>query len=301
MENHQKNYHEEEDQHEKFQKLMSQKNKETKKKWIKEQQQLKKRLILKDIHDWKFNIKEKDNLTQNTLKYIAGSDISFCHDFQDYGVSALIVVDLKMNIVYEKYKIVILTEPYIPSFLAFREVKHIENLLKELKKNKPEFYPQIVLCDSNGILHTRKFGMACHLGVEMDIPTIGCSKNSFYVDGITKKYVFDKIKNLQKGDILELKGKNYGYLYGYALISSNNNEPIFVSQGHKVSAKTALDIVKFCLKGDRIPEPIRFADLYSRKIAKYINGLSEKKWKKFNLDSFLETRMEQLHYSKYLV
>ena len=205
-----------------------------------------------------------------------------------------------MNIVYEKYKVVTLTEPYIPSFLAFREVKHIENLLKELKKNKPEFYPQIVLCDSNGILHTRKFGMACHLGVEMDIPTIGCSKNSFYVDGITKEYVFDEIKKLKKSDNLELKGKTNGFLYGYALISSNNEEPIFVSQGHKVSAQTALNIVKFCLRGDRIPEPIRFADLYSRKIAKYINNLSEEKWEKFNLDSFLKTRMGQLHNQKYL-
>ena len=300
MENHQKNYYEEEDPHEKFERLMSQKDKETKKKWIKEQEQLKKKLILDDIHDWTFNIEEKDNTTQNTLKYIAGCDISFCHDFQDYGVSALIVVDLKMKIVYEKYKVVTLTEPYIPSFLAFREVKHIENLLKELKKNKPEFYPQVVLCDSNGILHTRKFGMACHLGVIMDIPTIGCSKNSFYVDGITKEYVFDEIKKLKKSDNLELKGKTNGFLYGYALISSNNEEPIFVSQGHKVSAQTALNIVKFCLRGDRIPEPIRFADLYSRKIAKYINNLSEEKWEKFNLDSFLKTRMGQLHNQKYL-
>ena len=125
------NHYNDEDPHEKYERLMSQKDKETKKKWIKEQEQLKEKLILKDVHDWTFNIKEKD---KNTLKYIAGCDISFCHDFKEYGVSALIVVDLKMKIVYEKYKVVTLTEPYIPSFLAFREVKHIEDLLKELKK-----------------------------------------------------------------------------------------------------------------------------------------------------------------------
>ena len=289
---------EDEDPVEKYERLMNQRDEATKKKWIKEQEQLKKRLKLKDVHDWTFNLAEikNNNTTQNTLKYIGGCNLAFCKDYSDYGVSSLIVVDLNMNILYEKYKIVTLTEPYIPSFLAFREVKHIEDLLNEMKKNKPEFYPQVVLCASNGVLHTRKFGMACHLGVEMDIPTIGISKNTFSVDGITEKYVFDEIKknNLKRYDSLMLSGIS-GFLYGYVLISTNTREPIFVSQGNKVSAETALNIVKFCLKGDRMPEPIKFADQYSRKIARYINGLDGDDWDKFNLDSFLKNRMGQLH------
>ena len=283
---------------EKYERLMSQKDDETKQKWMKEQEELRKKLILYDLHNWTFNLNEIYNhkSTENTLKYIAGCDLSFCKNYPKKAVSALIVLDLDMNIVYEKYKIVTLTEPYIPSFLAFREVKHIVDLLNELKNTKPQFYPQIVLCDSNGVLHTRKFGMACHLGVLMDIPTIGCSKSTFAVDGITENYVFDEIerRHLRRYESLPLYGYS-GFLYGFALISSYRDEPIFVSQGHKVSPKTALNIVKFCLRGDRIPEPIRFADQYSRKIARYINRMSKEELKKFDLDNFLKTRMQQLH------
>jgi len=86
--------------------------------------------------------------------------------------------------VYEDYEIVELDSPYIPGFLAFREIPHLVKLIDKLKKTKPEYTPQVILVDGNGILHQNACGLASHLGVIVDIPTIGCGKTIFYVDGL---------------------------------------------------------------------------------------------------------------------
>jgi deoxyinosine 3'endonuclease (endonuclease V) len=83
-------------------------------------------------------------------------------------------------------------------------------LFKKLKLNKPEYWPQLVLVDGNGILHQNMFGLACHLGVLIDIPTVGCGKTLFYVDGLSKAYVYQTCDdNLFKaGDSVPLVGKS---------------------------------------------------------------------------------------------
>lgn len=75
--------------------------------------------------------------------------------------------------------------PYIPGFLAFKEIPSYSVLFNRLKSNKPELWPQILLVDGNGILHNRGFGCASHVGVVMNTPTIGVGKHVFAVDGIT--------------------------------------------------------------------------------------------------------------------
>ena len=113
-------------------------------------------------------------------------DISASKHIPDIAVSALVICDKDLKIVYEDYKLVKMTEPYVPGFLAFREVNHLVDLINDLKKNAPEYLPQVILVDGNGILHVKGFGLACHLGVLVDIPCIGCSKTVFNVDGIHK-------------------------------------------------------------------------------------------------------------------
>lgn len=85
---------------------------------------------------------------------------------------------------YKDYEFVHLDLPYIPGFLAFREAPHLLKLIEKLKKTKSQFIPQVILVDGNGILHQNGFGLASHLGVLANIPTIGCGKTVFYVDGI---------------------------------------------------------------------------------------------------------------------
>ena len=173
--------------------LLSQADQDKLKIWEKEQERLKN------------NLSNEDDPLLNDIMYIGGVDISYDRNDKNVGISGLVILDYKsLNIVYEDYNLVKIDEPYIPGFLAFREVKHLSKLIEDLKNNAPQYLPQIILIDGNGILHSKGFGLACHLGVLTDLPTIGCSKSVFSVDGITK----DKVKEIAK-EYLFKKGDSY--------------------------------------------------------------------------------------------
>mmetsp|Transcript_43502 Transcript_43502/g.31320 ORF Transcript_43502/g.31320 Transcript_43502/m.31320 type:complete len:96 (-) Transcript_43502:324-611(-) len=89
-----------------------------------------------------------------------------------------------MKIVYEDYEKETTAYPYVPGFLAFKEVPVYTVLFDRLKKNKPGLWPQVLMIDGNGILHTRGFGCASHCGVQFNIPSVGVGKTVFYIDGI---------------------------------------------------------------------------------------------------------------------
>lgn len=269
---------------EKYDALISQKDPEILEKWGKEQYKLKKELIKTDAPSLK------------DIKYIAGVDISFIN--KKLGISALVVCDYKtLKIVYENYKLVTIDEPYIPGFLAFREVKHFVNLIEELKKNSPKYIPQAILVDGNGIFHNKGFGLASHLGVLVDIPTIGCGKTVFAVDGITKR----KVENInyydlkKKGDSKKLIGKS-GVQWGYALKSTEKyDDPMIISIGHKISNETALKIAKnTCIY--RVPEPVRLSDKISRRLVKAYKNFKERHpYKNWDLQRHLKEKSNYLH------
>lgn len=176
--------------------------------------------------------------------------------------------------------------PYIAGYLAFREVKPLLQLLSELKDTHPELYPQIILvdgnihtrslqctltliCTGNGLLHPRQFGIACHLGVLSDTPTIGVAKNFLVIpDELTDMHkIKDTYKELllHKGDEYLLQGEKSQAIYGAAVRTSEKApNPVFISQGHRVSLNSAIRIVLATCPNYRIPEPIRAADLESR-------------------------------------
>ena len=280
---------------ERYDAMISQKDPEILEKWGKEQYKLKEKLIKTD-----------DPSLQN-IKYIAGVDISFLKSNNNndknspqIGISALVICDYKtLKIVYEDYKLVTIDEPYIPGFLAFREVKHFINLINDLKKNVPKYIPQAILVDGNGIFHNKGFGLASHLGVLVDIPTIGCGKTVFAVDGITKKKV-ENIYNYdlrKKGDAKKLIGKS-GVQWGYALRTTKEYDyPMIISIGHKVSNKTALQIVKnTCIY--RVPEPIRLSDKISRRLVWGYKTFKDKhpfSYQNWNLKKYLSDKYNYIH------
>ena len=245
----------------------------------------------------------KKNDKKDTLRYIGGVDISFDIYDKDVGISALVVCDIKdnFNIVYEDFKLIKIEEPYIPGFLAFREVNHFVELINDLKNKKPELIPQVILVDGNGILHTRGFGLASHLGVLVDIPTIGCAKTVFAVDGITKRKVENiYYYNLKKyGDSYPLVGKSKEIL-GYALRSTDYYDgAMIISLGHRISNETALEIVKMCCYY-RVPEPTRLADKISRRLIKaYQNFVNKYPNKKFNLKKYFHKNFNYIHNKLY--
>ena len=280
----------------KFEKLNELKDPEVLEKWRKEQDELKTKLILTDF--FKFKLDDDPNDKESIeLKYIAGVDISASKHIPNVAVSALVVCDKELKVVYEDYKVVKMNEPYVPGFLAFREVNHLVDLINDLKKNAPEFIPQVILVDGNGILHVKGFGLACHLGVLVDIPTIGCSKNVFNVDGINKK----KVKELSKkslikgGDAVELIGDS-GTQWGYAFKSNDEViNPMIISAGYKISNDTALKIVKKSIV-HRVPQPIRLSDKVSRRLIEnyevFINKNPDKEW---DLKGYLKEHHNSLH------
>ena len=111
----------------KYNNLINSKEPEILEEWRKEQDNLKQKLIKSDFYN--FNLDNNNNTNITELKYIAGMDISAIKHNPNIAVSALVICDRNLKIVYEDYNLVKMDEPYIPGFLAFREVKHLVNLI----------------------------------------------------------------------------------------------------------------------------------------------------------------------------
>ena len=138
-----------------------------------------------------------------------------------------------------------LTMPYIPGLLAFREAPA---LLKAFANVEHE--PDVIMFDGQGIAHPRWMGIATHMGLVLDKATIGCAKSRLIG-------LFDE-PGPEVGDQSRLAHDEK--TIGVVLRTRRNVKPVFVSQGHKISLKTCVDITLQCGDGYRIPKPTREAD-----------------------------------------
>lgn len=252
----------------KLERLEKQVDESVRTEWENEQNRLKALLEESDRFDWRLDLADPAN---TTLERVAALDISYSKHDQKKTVAALIIFAYpSMKVIYEDFEKEMADYPYIPGFLAFKEIPIYTTLFDRLRRNAPELYPQLMLVDGNGILHTRNFGCASHVGVLFDVPTIGVGKTVFYIDGIDKNKVKELTEsNLNKaGDFVPLVGQS-GKTWGVALRSTDaSSNPVIVSQGHRVSLQTAIDATMACIRGVRIPEPIRQADLRSRALVR---------------------------------
>lgn len=148
----------------------------------------------------------------------------------------------------------------------------MKELYQIFQTENPDIKLDFILVDGNGILHCNACGCSSHFGVEVNVPTIGCSKNIFAVDGINKFMINDikkefREKNAPKGTSVPLVGKS-GRVWGHALKSGTEGvNPLIVSVGHRVSIETAVKVANAC-SVSRVPEPIRYVDKKSRKLIK---------------------------------
>jgi deoxyribonuclease V len=184
-----------------------------------------------------------------TIKLIAGVDVSY--DIKTNITRAFIVlIDAKtLQPVSDVKAELPTTFPYIPGFLSFREIPAILAALKKLKTT-----PGLLMVDGQGVAHPRRMGIAAHLGVLTDMPSIGVAKSR-----LTGTY---KEPDLFKGAHSLLMDKRERI--GTVLRSKDNVKPLFISAGHRIDQDTALDIVKDCLTKYRLPEPTRLADKMSK-------------------------------------
>jgi deoxyribonuclease V len=184
------------------------------------------------------------------IKTVAGIDLGY--DVQNDTSRAVVVVLSfpELDLLETSQALLPIQFPYVPGLLSFRETPVAVKALEKLK-----LAPDVILCDGQGLAHPRRFGIACHIGIQADVPTIG----------VAKSLLVGKFENLgeERGSAAALIHR--GEQIGAALRTKNKVQPLFVSVGHRVSLATALEIVLQCAPKYRLPETTRLAD----KLASY--------------------------------
>ena len=184
------------------------------------------------------------NEVPQKLKYVAGIDIS-SPDADGWVLGAVVVLRWpELELAEVRIGRAQPPIPYIPGYLAFREVPAAIDALEKL-----EITPDVILVDGQGTAHPRRFGLACHLGLVTEVPTIGCAKSRL----IGRYDALDA----QRGASSPLVDK--GDVVGAAVRTRDNVSPVYVSVGHKVDLESAIATVLKCCRKYRLPETTRFA------------------------------------------
>lgn len=191
-----------------------------------------------------------DQLPEN-LTLIAGVDVEYDKE-TDLIAGAIAVLDFHtLAVKAVATHVMHVTFPYIPGLFSFREMPVLLEAWKKL-----ELHPDLIVCDGHGLAHPRRFGLACHLGVVLDIPTLGCGKTRLFGDFETPAE--------ERGSVAALFAEDNGEQVGNVLRTQPGINPVFVSPGHKISIATATDIVLKMAAEYRLPETTRKADHYGR-------------------------------------
>lgn len=178
------------------------------------------------------------------ISTVAGLDVGF-DNHTNTAIGGIVVLALPGFTVIEQHtarRPVIF--PYQPGFLSFREVPVLLDAYAKLATT-----PDLLICDGQGIAHPRRFGLACHLGILLDLPAIGAAKTR-----LIGKY---KEPGQTKGSHTALTHKNQQI--GAVLRTRNNTHPLFVSPGHKISHASAIHWILQCCPKYRLPETTRHA------------------------------------------
>lgn len=182
-------------------------------------------------------------------EFVAGVDAAFDEDC--VCAAACLYRYRELTLVERETAVRTVSFPYVPGYLFFREGPAIIAALKKLSRP-----PEVILVDGHGIAHPRGIGSASHLGVLLGIPTIGCAK--------TRLVGTFKEPGSAKENWSPLKYE--GSVVGAVLRTRDDVRPLYVSPGHEVDVDGAIHITLACCGKYRIPEPLRCADMLSRKM-----------------------------------
>ncbi len=136
--------------------------------------------------------------------------------------------------------------PYVPGLLSFREIPAVIEAWERLRA-----LPDCVICDGHGVAHPRRFGLACHLGLVLDLPSIGCAKSV-----LVGTY---RAPAGSRGSVKPLLDR--GEQIGAVVRTRDGVEPVFVSQGDRIGLDVAVKTILNACHGYRLPEPTRRAHL----------------------------------------
>jgi deoxyribonuclease V len=210
------------------------------------------------LHDWQMTpdqakrvqrelaVKVSRRNELETVRLVAGVDIS-APDSAGLARAAVVVLSYpELAPVETKVITKRVTFPYVPGLLSFRESPLILAVCEGL-----EATPDLILVDGQGIAHPRRLGLASHLGLLWDKPTIGCAKSRLCGE--------HKIVPAEPGSYAEITDN--GEVIGAVLRTKTGVAPLYISIGHKVDLETAVSWVLRCCRGQRLPEPTRLAHL----------------------------------------
>ncbi len=212
----------------------------------------------KQLHDWDLTPREAVELQKRLrervriaplsreIKRIAGADISF-NKFEPTVYAGIVVLSLPELEVVEEVGVVSESRfPYVPGLLSFRETPSVLEAWSKLKTE-----PDALMLDGQGLAHPRRVGIACHVGLLIERPTLGCAK-SVLVGNYEEP-------SLERGSRTELVHK--GEVVGAALRTKHKVQPVLVSPGHLIDLEGAIDLTLRTDGGYRQPEPTRRAHL----------------------------------------
>ncbi len=185
------------------------------------------------------------------VQHVAGVDMAIN---EEHGTAQAAVVLLS----YPQLEIIerhIYEEPlrmeYIPGLLSFREAPSVRGAISQLREQ-----PDLVMVDGQGIAHPRRIGIASHLGLWLNLPTIGCAKSI-----LTGTYDRTNL-GIEAGSWVPLRSR--GEIIGAVVRTRRQVNPMIISPGHLISLETSISYVLACSKGYRLPEPTRQADKLSK-------------------------------------
>lgn len=182
------------------------------------------------------------DLLPDPITHVAGVDVAYR---EEYSIAAVVVLDYASMRLKETKTSRQKTEfPYRSTFLSFRELASVVSAMRKLGTQ-----PDVTLVDGHGVAHPRRLGFASHLGLVLDAPTIG----------VAKSLLCGKIED--DGNELWRPVIHRDETVGAAVFTKPHVKPVYVSIGHKVSLKTAIDVVLHCASKYRTPEPLRAAHM----------------------------------------
>jgi deoxyribonuclease V len=207
------------------------------------------------MHDWNVSPSEAVEIQQrlrplitqaqpislDKIHTIAGIDASY----KDGGRAAIVVLAYpELRVVESATAFRPSVFPYVPGLLSFREGPVVEEAMGKLRVR-----PDLLMFDGQGYAHPRRFGLASHMGVYLDLPSIGCAKSRL-VGRFTEP-------GPAAGDRAPLT--DHGEVIGTVLRTKPRTNPLFISIGYRVTLEDAVEVVLRCLRGYRLPEPTRAA------------------------------------------
>lgn len=196
-------------------------------------------------------IEQGPALNSDEVRYVAGADVS---TEGDMGYAAVVVLSFpELEVVEVRGAEAELPFPYLSGLLAFREIPPVAEALRKVRTPV-----DAVIFDSQGLAHPRRMGLASHLGLFLDVPSIGCAK--------TRLCGTHDDPGSRKGSAEDLVHR--GEVVGRVLRTRTNVSPVYVSVGDRIDLRSAVELTLACCPRYRLPEPTRQAHLAANRLRK---------------------------------